>query len=217
MSCSNILLGLVISLLFPIFLHDHHLISGCWTGYSAGPSHAARVRRYPHSSLDKYFFFSLNKHNMMISLSLMLVSIPTLAVIFCLVLLIDASFLQHRRLRRCLRSGGSILLPMSIGRSAPWFATCWWERKGPGKGKEITGTPEMHRKTIPGYSRWLLVSISQVKLNFTYFGLVYNRTCMAVPWHFTTHVKRWVATCFNQPQLQMSMIHIYIYIYHDII
>ena len=57
MSCSNILLGLVISLLFPIFLHDHHLISGCWTGYSAGPSHAARVRRYPHSSLDKYFFF----------------------------------------------------------------------------------------------------------------------------------------------------------------
>ena len=57
MSWSNILLGLVISLLFPIFLHDHHLISGCWTGYSAGPSHTAHVRRYPHSSLDKYFFF----------------------------------------------------------------------------------------------------------------------------------------------------------------
>jgi len=86
--------------------------------------------------------FFLNKHNMMISLSLMLVSIPTLAVIFCLVLLIDASFLQHRRLRRCLRSGGSILLPMSIGRSAPWFATCWWEKKGPGKGKKSQERPK---------------------------------------------------------------------------
>ena len=31
------------------------------------------------------------------------------------------------RFRRCLRSGGSILPPMSIGRSAPWFVT-WWEK-----------------------------------------------------------------------------------------
>ena len=47
--------------------------------------HCPEIGDIPIPLWIKTIFF-LNKHNMMISLSLMLVSIPTLAVIFCLVL-----------------------------------------------------------------------------------------------------------------------------------